>query len=339
VQPPPDSFDPLKWYVGDIAEWDYYDVHWDVSDPVFHESLGFTTTRTIDVTTLPVELDSIVQITTLDVTYLEEVDWFNAVVEYDTALVEVELIECSHPDFVDEWSKGVEWSLPSDFDNQQEFWAKYLITRRSGVFGSLEIYPSSKVSSRTERFTSITGNIIGTPIDIGAVDVSTSNIINWGVFFDDAKSVVFRSHERVRAINVRINDWYSTITDPSYEQVYEDIVTSWGVVYSHGKWYCIGVSRSGIDSEWIRVQDRLKPNLQLEASVSDNPPPQGCGDIIYSYVLETGDVELYIPVLDKREGSVTVQWNYMGPDLDLVVHKTPPRVNRVSSKIQTDSSF
>jgi len=338
--PEPTSLDPdLYWVLGTINEGEGVDVHWHIPEMTIFDTLGFSVTRTVDPTIIPEELPSISQKITFDVNHYDTDNRLHVVVEYRQDIVDAFVAEFDHPEIADHGDGWIEWILSPGHVQHYTFTVSFDVQRKTGVDGEIEVFPQCRVDSRSSsEFQDTSVNV---PLDAGTVTVTTSNVVSWNINDEDGKILWFEGCEYVRdrEINVRINDWYSTVTDPSYEQVYENIVTSYGAVYSHGKMYSIGVSWSGIDSDVITVQDKLKPNLQLEASISDNPPPQGCGEIFYNYDPETGDVILDILDLDKREGSVTVQWDYMGPDLELDVYKTPPRVNRVSDKIQTDSCF
>jgi len=335
--------DFVYWGIGDLVAPDRIDVFWADPEKTYSESLDFSVIRSIDTTVIPEDQDSILQTVTLEITPTELDRVLCAGVSYLQEIVNVEIVDYNFEEYAHVNPGGeIEWYLNPPLVETYTFWATYSLTRKPGIQGEIEVYPGGRTDSRVKYTYAVSGaNRIIEAIEVATVDLAISNIAGWEVQLEHSKTLWFEASEIVleKAIQVRINDWYSTVTDPSYEQVYEDIVTSQGPFYSHGKTYDISISWSGIVSNEITVIDKLKPDLQLEASIIENPPPYGCGDISYSYNPETGDVELHVVVQDKREGKLTVQWEYLGPNLELDVYKNPPHVNRVSNKIRTDASF
>jgi len=112
-------------------------------------------------------------------------------------------------------------------------------------------------------------------------------------------------------INVRVEDWYAVVKDPSYEEELQGVVLPRGEFYSDIEMYRIYFDWRYLASQTVAVEDRLKPSLILDTTVT--PESYGYQSLTSNYDPETGALIISFTVTDPEEGVLDLRYRVTEP--------------------------
>ncbi len=222
LSPQPTSFGSnwIYWYIGDLEGSerfeDWYHVHWDDEERETWESLGFSARRDFDLDEIPLGEDSVVQTVTVEVNPEERDKVLYAGIEYGQQLVSVELLECSPgANFV---TNGVEWRVEPPLQDHYVFYAKFRVTRKPGVMGSIKVIPGARADLRTwDTYSLHNTNSVREQVEVGIVNVKTQTVVDWDIVHERSRTVFFQWLERSSLPQGRFLtlQFYQYIVEPS----------------------------------------------------------------------------------------------------------------------------
>ena len=206
LRPAPTSFGSnwIYWYVGNLQGseefWDWFHLFWGDRGRTHKESLGFSALRTYEPKYIPAEEDTIVQTVTIEIKPIERDKVLHAGFSYEQKLILSELLEYNHEgDIIVARSHEIEWRVEPPLQETYVFTAKFKLTRKPDVIGSINVIPWARADLRTVTHVSeVEANEVNAFLEDGIVKIATADMVDWDITYESpSKTVFFGSRETV----------------------------------------------------------------------------------------------------------------------------------------------